>query len=169
MPYVYPARLLGDMVRRWFGMTEDTPRVYVGAYALCVKDDRLLLVRLAPHVSDAGHWTLPGGGLDWGEAPSDGVLRELFEETGLSGRITRLAGIFSAQYPRSADRRHNSVHHLGILYDVETLPGEVRHEQAGSTDYCAWVPLAEIATLPLVALAEFGRQLLLNPASGRAG
>jgi ADP-ribose pyrophosphatase YjhB (NUDIX family) len=150
-------------------MTDDTPRVYVGAYALCVRDEHLLLVRIAAGETDAGRWTLPGGGLEWGEAPADGVLREFAEETGLSGQVVRLAGIFSAQYPRSADRSRDSVHHLGILYVVESSSGEVRDELAGSTDRCAWFSLAELEALPLVPLAKFGRGLILDGPSGQAG
>jgi ADP-ribose pyrophosphatase YjhB (NUDIX family) len=136
------------------------PHVYVGAYALCLRDNQLLVVRIASGETDAGKWTLPGGGLLWGEAPEHGVLREFAEETGLSGRVNRLAGIFSAQYPRTDDGRHDDVHHLGILYFVETLPGEVRFEQDGSTDRCAWFSLAELEGLPLVALAEYARGLV---------
>ena len=34
-------------------------------------------------------WTLPGGGIDRGEAPSSAAVRELWEETGLRGTPTR--------------------------------------------------------------------------------
>lgn len=32
---------------------------------------------------DNGKWELPGGGLDWGETPQAGVIREIKEEMGL--------------------------------------------------------------------------------------
>lgn len=41
---------------------------------------RLLLIERG----DGHGWAVPGGGLDAGESPHDGVARELFEETGLS-------------------------------------------------------------------------------------
>ena len=41
-------------------------------------------------VADDGRWTLPGGGLDFGEDPRDGALRELAEETGYIGELDEL-------------------------------------------------------------------------------
>jgi ADP-ribose pyrophosphatase YjhB (NUDIX family) len=32
---------------------------------------------------DNGKWELPGGGLDWGEKPHEGIIREIKEEMGL--------------------------------------------------------------------------------------
>ena len=138
----------------------EAPRTYVGAYALCLRSGRLLLARLAPGLTDAGRWTLPGGGLHWGEAPAAGVLRELEEETGLAGTITGLAGVYSRAYRRTPERPHRPVHHLGIVYTVEARGDALRHEIGGSTDRCAWIPLSDLPALPLVPLAAFGVSLL---------
>jgi 8-oxo-dGTP diphosphatase len=140
--------------------TPDTPHVYIGAYALCEKEGAMLLARIGPNRYDTGRWALPGGGLNWGEAPVDAVVRELTEETGLTGRAPQLAGIFSATYPRVPELPFNSVHYLGILYFVETLPGALRFEQAGSTDLCAWIPFSDLARIELVPVAEYGAVLL---------
>jgi ADP-ribose pyrophosphatase YjhB (NUDIX family) len=150
-------------------MAEDeTPRTYVGAYALCVRGARLLLARLAPGLREAGRWTLPGGGLNWGEDPAAGVLRELTEETGLTGTVTGLAGVYSRTYPRSAERPFPPVHHLGILYTVDPRGEALRDETGGSTDRCAWIPLPELARTPLVPLAAFGAALLEQGPAGRS-
>ena len=144
---------------------DDAPRTYIGAYALCVRDAHLLLARLAPGLREAGQWTLPGGGLNWGEDPAAGVLRELAEETGLAGTITGLAGVYSRTYPRSAARPVPPVHHLGILYTVRTHGEALRYEAGGSTDRCAWIPLTDLSRYPLVPLAAFGAALL-GPSGG---
>ena len=34
-------------------------------------------------------WVLPGGGLDPGESPEEGAIRELYEETGFNSKIMR--------------------------------------------------------------------------------
>lgn len=68
-------------------------RTRLGGYALCRDDaDRILLARLSAIEVDVGAWTLPGGGLDFGEDPADGVLRELEEETGFAAGSTGWSG-----------------------------------------------------------------------------
>lgn len=46
-------------------------------------DDRVLLVRWVNEDHDVDVWLTPGGGLDEGEDPDEGLRRELREETGL--------------------------------------------------------------------------------------
>lgn len=46
-------------------------------------DDRILLVRFVNPETAEEFWATPGGGLDPGEEPEDGLRRELREETGL--------------------------------------------------------------------------------------
>lgn len=146
----------------------DAPHVYIGAYALCVRDGHMLLARIGPGRFESGQWALPGGGLNWGEDPADAVLRELTEETGLTGAAPRLADIFSTTYLRSPENPFNSVHQMGILYVVETLTGELRDEQNGSTDQCAWFPLEDLGALPLVDVARFGYEVVMRRASAAA-
>src|SRR5690606_16380020 len=66
----------------------------VAAYLICLRNNAVLLTQL----TKSKQWTFPGGGLEHGEDPYDGVLRELTEETGYSGVIDRLVGIDSATW-----------------------------------------------------------------------
>lgn len=143
-------------------MAGDQPTTfYFGAYAVCVQDDRILLARLAPVVTThAGHWTLPGGGVEFGESPDDAVLRELFEETGLRGRRQGVLGVFSHVYPGPTEAPRPPVHVIGVLYDVDAEPGELVHEIGGSTDQCAWVPLKAASQLELVEIAAYALDLV---------
>jgi 8-oxo-dGTP diphosphatase len=104
----------------------------------------------------AGRWTLPGGGLDWGERPEAGLLRELEEETGLRAtELNGVVGVHSYARLRSAERPKDSVHMVGIVYRVGGLTGDLRPETEGSTDKCAWFTHEEARALPLTPLGEF--------------
>ena len=134
----------------------------VSAYALCVEDGRILLCRIAPgYWSGVGEWTLPGGGLDFGESPRDAVIRELAEETGLAGEIIGLADVLSWSWrwihPR--DEVDEAYHGLQVVYRARIVGGQLRNEQDGSTDRAEWFALDEAESLPLVELARAGVRL----------
>jgi ADP-ribose pyrophosphatase YjhB (NUDIX family) len=128
----------------------------VAAYALCVEEGRILLCRIAPgYWSGVGQWTLPGGGLDFGEAPRDGALRELTEETGLAGEIVGLADVLSwtGRWRHPRDGVDEAYHGLQIVYRARVTGGQLRDEIDGSTDTAGWFTRDEAEALPLVELA----------------
>jgi len=135
-------------------------RTRVGAYALCVDEqDRILLARLSAVEVDVGAWTLPGGGINFGEHPDAAVIRELEEETGLLGEIERFAGVFSHVYRQSRAAQGRDLHFLGILYHVRIVSGELRDEIDGSTDTSAWLSRADLGDRRLVEIARYGIDL----------
>ena len=68
-------------------------KLRLGCSAVLFGDDRkkVLLTRR----TDNGQWCLPGGMIDPGESVTEGCEREVFEETQLRVRVTRLIGIYS--------------------------------------------------------------------------
>jgi ADP-ribose pyrophosphatase YjhB (NUDIX family) len=67
------------------------PNFTIGVFAILFDaDGRVLLC----HRRDLDLWNLPGGGLEAGETPWDGVVREVEEESGLRVAVDRLAGIY---------------------------------------------------------------------------
>ena len=67
------------------------------AGAICVDNGRVLLARRA-HPPFEGFWDIPGGFLDEGEDPLDGLRRELREETGLEVEPEHFLGIWMDRY-----------------------------------------------------------------------
>ncbi|MBW1892207.1 MAG: NUDIX hydrolase [Deltaproteobacteria bacterium] len=56
------------------------------------KNGKILLVKRSVEPKE-GFWCLPGGFMELDETPEQGALRELKEETGLSGKIHLLLGV----------------------------------------------------------------------------
>ncbi|MFN2269713.1 MAG: NUDIX hydrolase [Anaerolineae bacterium] len=67
----------------------------IGAFSIIFDElDRVLL----SHRRDLDLWNLPGGGVESGELPTEAVIRETKEETGLDVVIERLVGIYGKQH-----------------------------------------------------------------------
>jgi ADP-ribose pyrophosphatase YjhB (NUDIX family) len=120
----------------------------IGAYGIC-RDQagRLLLVRASKDSNAPGRWFLPGGGLEHGEDPLEGLHRELAEETGLAIDDVSLLGVLSDQWelPGGGD-----LHTVRIVYRIGRWSGTLRSEAAGSSDHAEWVPRDRADQLPLV-------------------
>lgn len=67
-----------------------TPKVDVRGAV--VADGKILLVK----ERDDGRWAMPGGWADVGDLPSETVVREVWEETGLRVVASKLIGLFDA-------------------------------------------------------------------------
>ena len=130
------------------------PQVAVGA--VCVADGRLLLIRRGRGVA-TGAWSLPGGRVEHGESLHAAVLRELHEETGLTGQVNGLCGI--------AERIFDEHHFVILDYWVSVEPGAPAAGDDASE--VRWVDASELDGLDLVArladfLAEHGVTALLR-------
>ena len=139
-------------------------RQRVAAYAVLLRgagsDRELLLTRMSDRTGSAGRWTLPGGGLDHGEDPREGVRREVLEESGLDVEPGRVLDVHSLHFTGSrADGLVEDYHGIHLIFAAELMPGSVGAEphvveQDGSTDLAAWVPVATAGERPLLSAAR---------------
>ena len=58
--------------------------------AFAVENNKVLLIKRAKYLREGGKYAIPGGFLERGERITEGVLRELKEETGYEGKIITL-------------------------------------------------------------------------------
>jgi 8-oxo-dGTP diphosphatase len=64
----------------------------VGIGAVVLQGDHVLLVRRGQEPLKGG-WSLPGGALELGETLEQGVVREVFEETGLNVEVVSIVEV----------------------------------------------------------------------------
>ena len=124
------------------------------AYVLVRDDDgRILLTRFVQEDNpDSGKWTMPGGGMEWGEHPVETAARELDEETGLRADIGAVLTVFSRWFEPHETPRREAGHVLGLVFEGTNVRGELRTEFSDTTDAAAWFTLDEARALPQVTL-----------------
>lgn len=128
----------------------------MASYVVCMRNGHVLLSRYRL----SHEWTLPGGGIDHAEHPSDAAMREVEEETGYRVTIDRLLGIDSVDGA--------SMHLLGIYYEAQAVGGDLRHEVDGSTDRADWFALDDVPSLKRSPILDTGLELWrVRPADGR--
>ena len=112
------------------------------AFALVRDDaDRILLVRRI----DNGLWELPGGRVELGESAVDAAEREVEEESGVTVKVTRLAGVYTdpahvIDYPLTGEVRQQ----FALCFHALPVAGEPCPDRTETCEV-AWVPVTWIA------------------------
>ena len=95
-------------------------KIRVGCSAAIINEEgKVLLTRRI----DNGQWCLPSGGMEAGESPSETAVREVFEETGVHVRVTRLVGVYSDPNQLVIYVDGNKVQIVAIHFEAEVAGG----------------------------------------------
>ncbi len=87
------------------------------AGVVCLRRDDVLLIRRGAPPRE-GEWSLPGGGIEFGERAADAALREMREETACEGEIIGLIDV--------VDGLMGDRHYVLVDYAVLWISGEPR-------------------------------------------
>jgi 8-oxo-dGTP diphosphatase len=103
--------------------------------ALIIDADRILLSQRAGEPF-RGDWDVPGGFLEAGEDPLDGIRREVREETGLAVELTGPPEVNVGRYGPTGDFI------LNLYYRARIISGEAR--PADDVAALRWFPIDEL-------------------------
>jgi ADP-ribose pyrophosphatase YjhB (NUDIX family) len=124
------------------------PVFIIGVFAIIFdENDRILLC----HRTDYDLWNLPGGTLEYGEAPWECIIREVKEETGLNVQIDRLSGIYS-----KPDKNE-----IVFQYVCTVIGGEIGLND--EADRISYFPINEIPKNTSSKQVERIHDVLINP------
>ncbi|HLD25010.1 MAG TPA: NUDIX domain-containing protein [Patescibacteria group bacterium] len=117
---------------------------HVVVHAIVEKDGALLLVKRAPTILEGGKWSLPSGFLDRDETGSEGVTRELKEETGWEGNVESLFFVKTDPHRPHEDRQNISFHYI-------VTPIRLAREKDWESTEVSWIKIDALP--PLESLA----------------
>ncbi len=108
-------------------------------------------------------WSLPKGHVEAGESHQDAAVREVAEETGITGRVVAPLGTIDFWFVAEGRRVHKTVHHFLLLAEGGALSADDIEVAE-----VAWVPLLEVAGWLAYAderrLVDLAPALLADPA-----
>ncbi len=109
------------------------------------KRGKVLLTQRA----DNGRWCLPGGGMDSGESVAQACEREVWEETGLCARVTRLVGVYSNPDQLVIYPDGNKAFFVVLSFEAEIIDGELG--LSDETTAFGYFSLEEMESMPMHA------------------
>ena len=109
---------------------------------ILIENNEILLVQ--QKLSDKRNWSLPGGRLERGETLSQGLIREMKEETGLDVEIVRML------YLCDVAASSNTVLHITFL--LRRIGGEI---ELPSNEFDE-NPIHDVKFVPISELVQYG-------------
>lgn len=96
---------------------------------------------------DNGRWCLPGGHMESGESAAEACEREVWEETGLKVRATKLLGVYSNPDQLVIYKDGRKAFFVVLNFEVEVLEGTLG--LSNETTSFGYFTLEEMNTMPM--------------------
>jgi len=120
--------------------------ISAGGVLVRVVRGRPMVAAIRPRGKPAGVWALPKGLVDPGESPAETALREVLEETGVTGRLVQKLGDVKYVYSRGGDRIFKIVSFY-LLRAGRGRIGEIDEAMRLEVAEARWLPLEEAPRL----------------------
>ena len=117
-----------------------------GGVLVKVVRGRPMLAAIRPQGRSPGLWALPKGRIDPGESPDQTAVREVLEETGVSGRLVEKLGDVRYVYSRHGERVFKVVSFY-LLRAGRGRIGEIEEGMRIEVAEARWLPLDEAPRL----------------------
>lgn len=113
------------------------PTHTIGVGAVVINENyELLMVRDRIHTSRS-LYKLPGGMLEPSQSLKEGVVRELWEETGIKGKLIKMVSLLNS-HPFTFNKSN-----MYIVFQLEALTTEINVIDTGEIEFALWMPLEE--------------------------
>jgi 8-oxo-dGTP pyrophosphatase MutT (NUDIX family) len=108
---------------------------------------RAHLAAIRPQGKKPGTWALPKGNLDPGEKPDETALREVWEETGVRGKLLEKLGDVKYTYTRRDGTRVFKVVSFYLLTAGRGRLGQIEERMKIEVAEARWLPLEDAPKL----------------------
>ena len=135
-------------VGRMRGLVGGQELLQVPSVSIALRDaqGRVLLARHA----DTDRWLLPGGTIEPGESPADAAIREMWEETGVTVRLTGLVGVFGGPDFIVRYRNGDRTSYVMVVFEARSDAGTLRPDEKELVEL-RFTAASEWESLPLAA------------------
>jgi 8-oxo-dGTP pyrophosphatase MutT (NUDIX family) len=108
---------------------------------------RPMLAAIRPQGKPDGVWALPKGNIDPGETPAETAVREVWEETGVHGRLDGKLGDVKYTYTRRDGERVFKIVSFYLLRAGRGRLGEIDERMRVEVAEARWLPLEDAPRL----------------------
>ena len=129
------------------------------AYGIVIREGKILLSK-----QFGDRYDLPGGGVDLGESPEEGVIREIKEETGIDAIKPKLVGTENSFFQSSHSKENKSYQCILMYFVCEYAGGELSvdvfdEDEQEYAELAEWIPIAGIDGLNLASTVDYRKYL----------